>query len=68
MLSKEFQQKIYDVYKGNHNKMVAHGQYCYSIAHNACASIHTWVIRRKRGRFYENCGWMWVQPLDSSIK
>lgn len=68
MLSKKFQQKVYSAYKEDHNKMVAHGQYCYGIAYNATASIHTWIIRRKRGGFYVNCEWHWLQPLDVDIK
>lgn len=68
MLSKEFQRKIYEAYKADHNSMIKHGKYCYGIAYNACASIHTWIIRRKTGGFYVNCDWHWLQPLDKDIK
>ena len=68
MLSEKFQRKIYETYKADHDNTVFHGRYEYSIAHNACASIHTWIIRRDRGGFYVNCKWHWLQPLDKKIK
>ena len=63
MLSKKFQRKIYETYKANHDATTKHGKYEYSIAYNACASIHTWIIRRK-----VNCDWHWSVPLDEDIK
>lgn len=62
----EFQRKIYDTYKQNHEYTVQHGKYEYSIAHNACASIHTWIIRRKRTA--KGGEWHWLQPLSEEIK
>ena len=62
----EFQRKIYDSYKANHENTVQHGKYEYSIAYNACASIHTWIIRRKRTA--KGCGWHWLQPLNMEVK
>lgn len=67
MLSKEFQRKIYEAYKADHDNIVRHGQYEYSIAHNVCANIHTWIIRRFTALPYED-NWHWLQPLDKDIK
>lgn len=63
MLSKKFQQKIYETYKENHDATTKHGGYEYSIAYNATCCIHTWIIRRK-----PNETWHWLQPLDEDIK
>lgn len=65
MLSKKFQQRIYDAYKANHEVAIPHGNYLYSIAYNACASIHTWIIRRKRSGV--DLSWHWLRPLDLTI-
>ena len=61
-MKKEFQRKIYKTYKENHDATTKHGGYEYSIAYNATASIHTWIIRRK-----VNCDWHWLVPLDEEI-
>ena len=66
-LSKEFQRKIYETYKADHDDYYANGAYHYSIAHNATASIHTWIIRRK-GNHEWHGDWHWLQPLDEEIK
>ena len=61
----EFQRKIYNAYKQNHKNTV-HGNYEYCIAYNGTASIHTWIIRRKR---VANGGeWYWLQPLSMEVK
>ena len=65
MLSLQFQQHIFDSYKKNNENTVQHGRYEYSIAYNACANIHTWVVRRKRNPREK---WHWYMPLDLSIK
>ena len=65
MLKLEFQRKIYDSYKANHENTVQHGKYEYSIAYNATCSIHTWIIRRKRTA--KSCGWHWLQPLNMEV-
>ncbi len=67
MLSKKFQKRIYDAYKANHEATIPHGNYLYSIAYNACASIHTWIIRRKRNDVGGDLRWNWLQPLDTTI-
>lgn len=68
MLSKNFQRKIYAAYKEDEvDGRIRHGQYEYSIAYNATASIHTWIIRRKRTLGYGG-EWHWLQPLDKEIK
>lgn len=61
----EFQRKIYETYKADHNATVKKGRYEYSIAHNAVASIHTWIIRRKRSGV--DLSWHWLHPLDLTI-
>ncbi len=61
----EFQNKIYNAYKENHENTVQNGKYEYSIAYNATASIHTWIIRRKR---VAGSKWHWLQPLSEEIK
>lgn len=66
MLSKAFQQKIYDAYKKDHEAVVRHGQYEYSIAYNPCATIHTFIIRRFLELPFED-NWHWLQPLDTEI-
>ena len=63
MLSQKFQRKIYEAYKVDHNAEVRHGKYGYSIAYNACASIHTWIIRREK----PEDGYIFLQPLDKEI-
>ena len=60
----EFQRKIYETYKANHDETVKKGRYEYSIAHNAVASIHTWIVRKKVGDEIFH----WYQPLDKAIK
>lgn len=67
MLSLQFQQHVFDSYrKNNENPVpVQHGQYEYSIAYNACATIHTWIIRRKRDPYEK---WHWYMPLNTNIK
>ena len=68
MLSKNFQRKIYAAYKEDEvDGYIRHGQYEYSVAYNATASIHTWIIRRKRTLGYGG-EWHWFQPLDEEIK
>ena len=62
----EFQRKIFSAYKGNKENTVQHGQYEYSIAYNATASIHTWIVRRKRTVIGGE--WHWFMPLDVEIK
>ena len=66
MLKLEFQRKIYDSYKANHENTVQHGMYEYSIAYNATASIHTWIIRRKR--VAKGGEWHWLQSLSMEVK
>lgn len=65
MLSEKFQRKIYETCKDNPDAMVANGKYLYQIAYNHVASIHTWIIRRKR--YGLDLDWHWLQPLDVSI-
>lgn len=66
MLSKMFQRKVFDIYKADHDDTYHHGNYEYSIAYNACCTIHTWIIRRKRTLGYGG-EWHWFQPLDKEI-
>ena len=58
-----FQRKIYETYKKNHDTTTKHGGYEYSIAYNATCCIHTWIIRRKA-----NGIWHWHMPLDKDIR
>ena len=62
----EFQNKIYNAYKENHENTVQNGKYEYSIAYNETASIHTWIIRRKR--VAKGGEWHWLQPLNEEIR
>ena len=62
MLSIEFQRRIYEDYKPDENVTTRHGGFEYTIAYNACASIHTWIIRRKG-----DGEWHWLQPLDKEV-
>ena len=66
MLSEKFQRKIYETCKDNPEAMVAKGNHLYQIAYNPVASIHTWIIRRKRTGMDLN--WHWLQPLDEKIR
>ena len=61
MLSVDFQRKVYEAYK--QGKTIRHREYEYTIAYNACATIHTWIIRRKCGGEYH-----WLQPLESEVR
>ena len=63
-MKNSFQKKIYDAYKANHDAVVKHGKYEYTIAYNAVASIHTWIIRRQIGG---DGKWHWLQPVDKDI-
>lgn len=63
MLSNKFQRKVYETYRANNDATVKHGGYEYTIAYNACCSIHTWIIRRKG-----NEPWHWCEPLDLDIR
>lgn len=62
-LSIDFQRKIYETYKANHDATVKNGWYEYTIAYNACCTIHTWIIWRRQNR-----EWHWCIPLDESIR
>lgn len=61
MLSLKFQKRIYDAHR--EHKIVRHGNYEYCIGYNACASIHTWIIRSVA---YKD-DWHWLQPLDKEM-
>lgn len=63
-MSLDFQRKVYETYKADHDATVKHGKYEYSIAYNACCTIHTWIIRRKT----KDNVWHWHMPLDESIR
>lgn len=65
-MTKEFQKKIFEAYKANKENTVQHGRYEYSIAYNATASIHTWIIRRKCVAVGGE--WHWYMPLDKEIR
>lgn len=60
MLSVNSQRKIYNNYKNGTTTKI--GRYYYTIAYNACASIHTFIIRSDDG--YK---WHWLQPLDKEV-
>lgn len=65
-MTKEFMKKVYETYKADPDGYYAHGNYHYSIAYNACASIHTWIIRRKGNRMWHS-DWEWYCPLPTDI-
>lgn len=66
-MNKATQRRIYQIYKVNNDDTYRHGQYEYAIAYNTCASIHTWIIRRKRTIGYAG-EYHWYMPLDTDIR
>lgn len=64
MLSKKFQQRVYNAYKQDPDAEVKHGNFTYAIAYNSCANIHTWIIRKG----INDNTFHWLQPLDVNIK